>query len=197
MANTKTTTKAKAEPEKTATTTAITPAKAKAAKPARIDLSDSTLVRVRSNQYGRMGFRNSRTGDFTFWNDINDVQDMTVGDIRVMRGSSSVFFRDTWVVIEAIEDERCDDMTQEQLYDVLGLTRYFNTARPKYLRDVLSWDQIEINERVPKMSRTTRDNVAVALNTEIAAGNLNDIRVIRAWEQALGIELDLGDTAAI
>lgn len=160
-------------------------------KPKRISLDDNTIVYVRSNQYGRLGFQNSRTGDFIFWPNINDVQDMTVEDIRVMRNSAPAFLQDTWVVIEGIDDPQCDDMTQEELYDALGLSRYFTTSRPRYLTDVLEWNQVEIGERVPKMSRSTRDNVTVALNTEISRGKLNDIRLIRAWESALGVELDI------
>ena len=155
-----------------------------------IKLDDSTYVKVRSNQYGRMRFKNKRTGDSVYWTSINDVQDMTVGDLRAMKSSDPVFLSDTWIVIEAIEDEACADLTREQLYEVLGLSQFFSTGRPRYLQDILTWKQNEIAERVPKMSVSTQANIITALNTEIASGGMDSVSLIRAWEKALGVELD-------
>lgn len=162
-------------------------------KPALLKLDDRTYVKVRSNQYGNMGFHNKRTGDITFWHGINDVQEMTVGDIRAMKSTDPRFLQDTWIVIEDIDDDACVDMSQKEMYEVLGIGQFYETGRPRYLKDILGWSASEIEERAEQMSDNTRSNIITALNTEIREGNLDSIAVTRAWEKALGVKLDTGD----
>lgn len=162
--------------------------------PKDITLSDSTIVRVRSNQYGVLGYRNSRTGDDYTWSEINEVQDLTVADIRDMRSNGQKFFSEPWIWIEEIDDPQCKDLTTEEIYEVLHLSRYLEqAARPRYMSEIVDWSVDKIRERVPKMSESTKTNVIVALNTEIAAGNLDSMQKVRAWEEALKCTLtDLG-----
>ena len=154
-------------------------------------LDDSVRVRVRSNQYGKLGYINKRTHDRIMWEDIDDVQDLTVGDIRDMKNTAPKFFSEPWVWIESIEEPGCEDLTTETIYEALGLGRFLkNATSPLFLKEVCDWKVAEIREKVPNMSANTKTNVVIALNTEIKNGGLNDLRRIKAWEDALGCELD-------
>ncbi|MDE6041672.1 MAG: hypothetical protein K2F99_08865 [Muribaculaceae bacterium] len=154
-------------------------------------LEDSVRVRVRSNQYGKLGYINKRTRDRIMWEDIDDVQDLTVGDIRDMKNNAPKFFSEPWVWVESIEEPGCEDLTTETIYEALGLGRFLKNAKsPIFLKEVCNWKVAEIREKAPEMSANTKSNVVIALNTEIKNGNLNDLRRIKAWEEALGFELD-------
>lgn len=169
------------------------PVKAAAKAPVAPKLDDSARVRVRSNQYGKMGFVNSRTRDYVEWSGINDVQDMSVGDIRDMKNNSSRFFAESWVCVESIEVPGCEDLSQETVYEALGLSKFLkNPVRPLDLGEIHTWDVSMIQEKVPNMPPNTKDNVAIALNSEIREGRLTDLSLIKAWEKELGRELDRG-----
>lgn len=153
-------------------------------------LKDNVRLSVRSNQYGHMCFVNSRNGEKTSWSSINDTQDMTVADIRDMKSNAPRFLEETWIVIESVIEPQYEDMTVDEIYAALGLEKYAVTGRPRYLSDVVNWSRFEIPDRVAIMSRNTKENVAVAINTEVRKGNIRDILTIRAWEEALGMTLD-------
>lgn len=152
---------------------------------------DSTRLLVRSNQYGLMGFINSRNGERTQWGGINDTQVMTVADLRDMKSNAARFLEETWIVVEQIMDPEYEDLSFEEIYDVLGISKYATTGRPRYMSDILTWDRFDIGSHVEAMSRNTKENVAVALNTEIQSGNLTNLLTIRTWEEALGMQLDM------
>lgn len=203
MANTKKTSASKKEAELKTETEAVAAKTVEEPKPVEKPQSKATTkkkltppaddvrVKVRSNQYGRMAFVNSRNGDRTQWSKINEVQEMTVADIRDMKSNAARFLEESWIVVEEIEGPEYEGLTIDQIYDLLVLNKFANTGRPRYLSDIVKWDRSEIAEGVQKMSQSTKDNAAVALNTEIQHGNLTDLSLIRTWEEALGMQLDI------
>lgn len=154
-------------------------------------LDDTALVEVRSNQYGILGFTNSRTGDRTVWHGVDDVQTLTVGDIRNMKTSAPMFFSEPWIWIESVDIDECDELTEAEIYEVLGLAKYYQSAkRPRYLSEVYKWDVDKIETEVPVMTQNSKSSIAIALNTAIRKGQLDNLTKIKAWEKALGLELD-------
>lgn len=182
--------------EKTVTETPVaaaptTPAASKTPKKTLPKLDDSTRVRARSNQYGTLGFTNKRTGDKVFWHDIDEVQDVTVGDIRYMRSNASSFLSEPWIWIEGIEADGCEGLTEEEIYEALGLTRFYKQAqRPKFLSTVYKWNASKIKAEVPTMTRNSKEAIALSLNEAIRDERLTNLPLIKTWEEALGIDLD-------
>lgn len=155
-------------------------------------VDDSVRVRVRSNRFGRLGFVNSHTGDRYFWNEIDEVQDLTVGDIRNMRGQANAFLEQGWVVIEGIESAECVDLTDKEIYDVLGLSKYYKDSKKShYVRTARTWTLQQIKKFGPGLNRNLKANITASLNSSIKNGLLTDLSLIRAWEKALGTELEL------
>lgn len=179
-------------PKKEATEKAAPAAKEVKApiKQALPKLEDSVRVTARSNQCGKLGFTNTRTHDSVLWNDLDDVQYLSVGDVRDMKANAPRFFTEPWIWIESIETPECAGFTTEQIYETLGLKRYLDkTAAPFNLCDVCNWDEQEIRDTVPNMTRGTRENVAIALNSAILDKRLNNLSVIKVWEEELGCSL--------
>lgn len=167
------------------------PAKqAKAEAPRAVLLNDQVRVQVRSNRYGGLIFINSRTNEKTEWNHINDIQDLTVADIRDMRSTARSFFSEPWVCIGDIVTPGYEDVTHDELLAALGLTRYYSdTVTPEYLSDVIEWTLEQINENVPSMKDGVKENLAVAVGDAVRNGELNALDRIRAWEQVLNCSL--------
>lgn len=156
----------------------------------RIKLDDAVRVRVRSNRYGTLGFTNNSTGDRFIWHDIDDVQDLTVGDIRNMRGNAPIFFRDCWIWIESIEETGCENLTDAEMYEALGLYRYYNEKeRPHYFSSVREWTAERVKAEVPQLSDNTKSNLAMAVQEAVDNELIVSLPVIKAWEKALECEL--------
>lgn len=155
-----------------------------------IRIDDSVLLKVKSNVYGKLFYKNLKTGEATEWDGAGDIQIMSVGDLRAMRATQTFFFKEHYILIIGVADgERCK-ATVSQILDALLITKYYNNyVEPADLRAVCSWSEAEIEEKIPMMSGAIQENLLVALNEFIKEGTLDSIRKIKAFERALGKEL--------
>lgn len=156
-----------------------------------LKLDDGVLLNVKSNVYGGLIYINPRTGDKYEWNEYGDVQQLTVGDMRAMKGTQRAFFQNQWVIIDSIADVGYDDVTQEDIYRALMIYQYYTD-----LLEIDGFDEIfkmtsedEVRDIVAKMSDGCRMNLIVAANTAISDGTLDSMKTIQALEAALGCEL--------
>ena len=187
MSNTKTTSTKK--PATKATTTMVEPVEKKPAKKiSKID--DSVLLKVKSTCSGSLFYKNSRTNDTTEWSSPNEIQIMTMGDLRSMKSDQIGFFKNHWIVVVGVADG-CDcDATCEEIYNALLISKYYeNYIEPTDIEEISSWDESEIKERVGMLSDGAKENFAISLNKFIENGSLDSIRKIRAFEDALGCKL--------
>lgn len=153
-------------------------------------LEDHVRIKMRSNNYGGLVFVNSRTRERIRWPEINDVQDVTVADIRDMRANSRSFVEEPWLIVEGVATPGYEMLTVDEIIDMLGLTRFYrNSARPERLADAVDWTVDEIKAQVPKMNKGTKENLTVALTDAIRDGKLNALDRIRAWEDELDCSL--------
>lgn len=114
MANTKKTTTAKSatstkttEMAETSTGSATaTASPAPISNPKKVvKLDDSILITVKSNTYGELIYINSRTGDMVKWAEFGDEQDMTMGDLRSMKGTQRSFYEKNWITIVSVAED--------------------------------------------------------------------------------------------
>lgn len=162
----------------------------KPARPAKVRLDDSALIRVKSNTYGQLIYINKRTGDRTEWKRFGEEQSVTMGDLRAMKGTQLPFFADNMIIITGCDDERYPDLTPAEIYDALLVSRYYKKAiDPSNFGDILAADEDDIRQRISQMSGNARTNLVVALNTAIRNGTLDSIRKVKLFESLLGCEL--------
>lgn len=175
-----TTTKAKANYE--------TPVAKPKTKPSRID--DSVLVKVKSNCYGTLIYRNLRTNDTTIWNGCGDIQIMSMGDLRAMKSEQVGFFKNHWIVICGVADGSDCEATCEDIYNALIVSQYYqNFIDPRDFAEISNWNEKEIQERIGMLSPGAKENFIVAINTFIENGQLDSIKKIKMFEKALGCSL--------
>src|SRR5574344_1971379 len=95
-------------------------------KKRRIKLEDNDLVRVKSNVFGKLFYKNSRTGDEYNWESHDDEQDLYVSDLREMKGTQRSFFAKNWIMIEGLTEynEENEDTTVEDIYNFLQVQQY-------------------------------------------------------------------------
>ena len=155
-----------------------------------VKLDDSVLISVKSNTFGGLLFVNPRTGDKTEWSGCGDVQTLTMGDLRAMKGTQRAFFENQWIFIVGVDESGYDDVTAEDIYKNLMVTQYYkNILDPDNYVEMFSWEPHRIKEAVSMMSDGAKMNLVVAANTSIEDGTLDSLRKIQVLEECLGCEL--------
>lgn len=161
-----------------------------AQKRAPVKLDDSVLISVKSNVYGGLVYINRRTGDQTTWDQCGDVQTLSMGDLRAMKGTQRAFFENQWIYIVGVEDAGYEDVTPEDIYRNLMVSQYYkNVLDPDNYTEIFSWSEPRIRELIAQMSDGAKTNLIVAANTCIADGSLDSLRKIQLLEECLGCEL--------
>ena len=156
----------------------------------KIRITDNVQVKVKSNYYGTLFYRNKRNGDFVSWKAPGEEQILTIGDLKTMKAEQSAFFKNQWIVIMGVpEYEECK-ATCEDICKALAIEQYYqNYIEPTNYREICGWGEKDIAERVAMLTAGARENLIVAINTFIRDGSLDSLRKIRAFEEALGCKL--------
>lgn len=161
-------------------------------KKRKIKLEDNDLVRVRSNVFGQLFYKNSRTGDEYSWESHDDEQDLYVSDLREMKGTQRSFFSKNWIMIEGLTEynEENEDVTVEDVYNFLQVQQYYKDVLcPSDLPAVLRLPIDELEEKLPKMSEGVKLSLIILANTQISDGTLDSLNKIKALEKLFGCEL--------
>lgn len=155
-----------------------------------VRIDDGALINVKSNVFGKLIYVDRRTREETIWPACGTIQQMTYESLRSMKASSVDFYKNQWIVITGFADENADKYTTADIYKSLMVANYYkNLIDPSDYESVCSWDKEEIAEKVSLMSRESKTNLAVALNTYIQTGILDSLGKIKAFEKALGCSL--------
>ncbi len=156
----------------------------------RVRITDDIQIRVKSNYYGTLFFKNKRTGDSVEWKNPGEIQSVTMGDLKAMRAEQAQFFKNQWVVILGVAEYEDCRATCEDIFKALTIEQFYqNYIEPTDYRIICGWSEKEIAERVAMLTTGARENLVVALNTYIKDGTLDSLRRIRAFEEALGCKL--------
>lgn len=155
-----------------------------------VKLDDSVLVTVKSNCYGELIYINHKTGDKTVWDNFGDTQDVTMGDLRSMKGAQRAFYENNWIYIVSVADEGYEDVTPESVYKTLGVTQYYKDILSlENVNSVFNWKPDDIKSKIPMMSSGLKTSIVVAANELIEQGVLESMSKVKALEEALGCKL--------
>ena len=156
----------------------------------KVKISDDVQIRVKSNYYGTLFYKNRRTGDYVEWKQAGEVQLITMSDLRAMKAEQTAFFRNQWIVILGVAEHEDCKATCEDICKSLVVEQYYqNYINPTDYRVICSWNETEIAERVAMMTPGAKENLIVALNTFVKEGSLDSIKRIKMFEEILGCKL--------
>lgn len=157
-----------------------------------IKLEDSILITVKSNVFGKLTFKNHKTGDVTKWLEFGDTQELSIGDLRSMKGTQRRFFSDNWIIIEGVYDDGYEDVTPEDIYKTLQVSQYYEELLcPKNINDVFNWSIKDIESKVPNMSAGVKESLIIKANELIEKDVLDSRNKIKSLEKALKCELTI------
>lgn len=158
----------------------------------KLKLDDDVVLSIKSNVFGTLIYINHKTGDEIVWENIGDIQPLFVSDLRAMKAKQLQFFKENWITIEGIEDAdtEFDDVETEEIYEALQINQYYKDYLcPDDLNKVFNWSVDEIKNKVPRMTRSIREAIAIRSNELIKSGILDSISKLKALEEVLQCEL--------
>lgn len=158
--------------------------------PGVVQIDDNALVNVRSNTFGKLIYIDQRNGEQFVWPSCGTVLQLTYGTLRNMKATAIGFYKNQWIVILGFADSNAEKYTPADIYQCLMITKYYqNLVDPSDYEEICSWSVGDIPEKISLMTRESKANLVVALNTYIEHGVLDSIKKIKAFEDALGCEL--------
>lgn len=165
-------------------------------KKKKIKFSDDTLISVKSNVFGTLIYINHKTGDEIRWDNFGEVQTLSVGDLRAMKAKQLAFYKENWITFEGIEnsDEDYEDIDTQDIYDALQVSQYYKDyICPDDLNKVFNWNVTEIKNKIPRMTKSLREAIAIRANELITEGVLDSISKIKTLEEILNCQLASSD----
>ncbi len=159
-------------------------------KTTEVRLTNDTIVNVVSNCFGKLIWV-AKDGYKTTWDKHGDSQELTIGELREMKASSSRFFSDNWIIITGFaHGQDVEGATPADIYKTLGVLKFYgDTVNPDGYKNAFRWTEKEIRENVATMTRGAKENLVVAVRDQISEGKIDSIKKIELFEEVLGCEI--------
>lgn len=162
----------------------------KPAKPKKINIPEDTIIRVKSNFFGSLHYKNPITQTKIKWKRQGEIQLVSLRELRAMRMAQPGFFEKRWIAIEGVANgEECEATVYDICKSLEIIEFYKNYVDPSEFAKACQWSDREIEDRVALMSPAVKENFIVALNTYIADGRLDSLRRIKTFERVLECDL--------
>ena len=154
-------------------------------------LPNHTEVILKSNMYGQLIFKNDKNGNRVQWNGLDDSQNLTVEDIRYMKSNQPAFFERNWVKLIGVDDDEYEDLSIEQLYKLLGLSKFYKTKQfTDEFKKFIKLDSYGLGIKIDEMNRNEKTlfkNYIISLKSTYI--QKLPYGVIKTLNEKLGLEL--------
>lgn len=156
-----------------------------------VSIGDGVVVKVRSGFYGKLYYTNPRSGEPFAWNQVGEVQLLTIGDLRAMKAQCLGYFKNQWLVILGCANENECSATPSEICRHLAVEHYYKDyIDPVDFAKVCNWPNGEIVEKISLLGEGAKQNLIVALKEFIKNGKLDSISKIKEFEKALDCVLE-------
>lgn len=145
----------------------------------RKQLDPHTIVTVKNGFPGMLIYESSKTGEMFRWESLGDEQDMELQELKNARNASKAFYVNNWFCID-----------DPEILAYLGVAEYYKNALNLIDDDVLrSMQPDDIRGVVAQMSDGQKLALKYRVKQMIENGDIDSIKRITAFEEALGVEL--------
>ena len=148
----------------------------------RVDVDLNDIVYVQSCFHGNLFYKSKRNGSIVEWQTFGEDQPMDVDELMYMRNTQPTFFKEQWV---RLVGDNADDV-----FAFLHLDRYCkNNLKFDNFDDVFDMDADSIESTVKEFAASLKESFARRAKELCDAGELNDLKVIKAIERATKFKL--------
>lgn len=139
---------------------------------------DSDIVEVKSLVSG-VYYVDKRTGDSFVWEKSDEIQEMTIAELKEMKRRYKTYFSELWL-----------QPVDQDVIDLLGFTRVYKDYSDLMCVESYTRDNIvSICEKISKSSNGLKITVANKIKSLVTEGKISDSFIINKLERGLGIDL--------
>ncbi|WP_440453566.1 hypothetical protein [Ruminococcus intestinalis] len=145
------------------------------------NLDPNMIVTIKNGFQGRLVYQSKKTGETFIWEEFGDEQDMELSEAKAARNSSKKFFINNWFLID-----------DPEVIEYLGVEQYYKHAlNSENFDEIFNKTAKEIKEIISQLSTGQKRSLAYRAKQLIEDGTVDSIKVIKALEDGLGVELIL------
>lgn len=145
------------------------------------NLDPNMVVTIKNGFQGRLVYQSKKTGETFIWEEFGDEQDMELSEVKAARNSSKKFFINNWFLID-----------DPEVIEYLGVEQYYKHAlNSENFDEIFNKTAKEIKEIISQLSTGQKRSLAYRAKQLIEDGTVDSIKVIKALEDGLGVELIL------
>jgi len=149
-------------------------------KPMRAaDIDPTQYVTVRNGFHGKLVYDSQRTGEHFVWNAFGDEQEMELRELRNAKNSFKKYFENNWFMFD-----------EAWIIDYLGMKQYYKHAISiDHFDEIFKLSPDKLMQRLSELSSGQKKSVAYRAKELINSGDIDSMSVVKALEEALGVEL--------
>lgn len=145
------------------------------------DVDTSQMIEVMNGFSGKLIYVSSRTGEQYVWDEIGDVQEMELRELRNVRNSAKAFFENNWFMFS---DEYA------WVIDYLGLSQFYKNSVPlDKFDEIFDKPAKEVKKILENLPEGQKQSVSYRARQKIAGNEIDSRSVIAALEEGLGVTL--------
>ena len=142
-------------------------------------IDSDQYVNVRNGFHGVLVYVSSKTGETYTWDDFDDVQEMTLRELKGMKSSQKSFFENNWILFD-----------EDWIYDYLGVRQMYKyTIKNEDLEKLFEMPIDKMKKIVSGMGQGQKESFKYMVKDRCARGELDSLKRIKALEEALGTNL--------
>lgn len=139
------------------------------------------LISVRNNTHGVLVYVSKKNmGMEWVWNEFGDEDYLELSEVLAMRNTYPRYFKDCWVMLD------------KDVLEYLGVDKYYkDIIDMENFDDIFKLTPTKLKNKLKKLPQSMRESVATRARQMIKSGKLDSIKIIKAIEQELNIDLSL------
>lgn len=158
------------------------PVRKKPMKAVEVAITPTTEIEVASNFAALLIYISKKTGEEIRWEQLGDTNMVLYSELETMRNTQRDFFNNNWIKL-------IGEYGQPALKKLRLESAYENFVDLEELDEFLALPADEIKDRVAVLKQETKDILAFKVKEMIDNGEIESIKVIRAFEAAVGYKL--------
>lgn len=151
-------------------------------KVAKRKLDPDTEIDVMSNFAGELIYISPKTSEMIKWPTLGEIAPMTVDELNTMKNTNRKFFERGWV-------KPVGEFSNEAIAQLRLGSYYTDFVDVSKLKKLFGLSKSDIIKYVANTKPAIRDTIAISIQSMIENGELVDLSVIRAFEEAIGYKL--------
>lgn len=145
----------------------------------KVMLDPNMVIPVINGYQGKLIYNGKRSGEHIEWEYFGEEQDMTLQELKNVKGSDRMFFENNWFMID-----------DPEVIEYLGVEKYYkNALKHDEFDELFEKDAAEIREIISKLSKGQKKSVVYRAKQLIAEEKIDSMKTISTLEECLSVEL--------